>query len=100
MGQLFVKLQGYEKCWWQETRHRTVGEGPEARTETYTVDFDGSRDVFKTKIDLIHQGEPLAPGNYDIPFMFVLPADGIPGSIVYKSSDMKAKVGPVQLRAC
>uniref|UniRef100_A0A0G4GZD3 Arrestin C-terminal-like domain-containing protein n=1 Tax=Chromera velia CCMP2878 TaxID=1169474 RepID=A0A0G4GZD3_9ALVE len=73
---VFVKVTGYERVKIEETVERQHGE----RTERETHVRHGRSDIFKMKVPIWNVRGGLAPGDYTIPFTFVLP-QGIPGTL-------------------
>jgi len=75
---VWMTVMGEEKCNWQEQRTRTVGSGENARTESYTVYFNGQSTFFNTKVQVHNFFGTIMPGMYSFPFAFPIP-QGLPG---------------------
>jgi len=82
---VYLDLKAEERAWMHRriTKTREVGEGEDKHYETYYEDCDYSNNglLFKAHQLIMQVGGDgtLQPGQYEIPFQFVLP-DTVPGS--------------------
>jgi hypothetical protein len=85
--QVHLEVKGAEKVSWIERVTRHV----DGRSEQHDEKRKAKKDVFKFKQPCFTFGVPtLMPGDYTIPFSFILPSN-LPSSMNFKDSHIHAK---------
>lgn len=89
---LTLSFKGKEITHWEETRSiSTINSDGESDSETVTDYYDGKHLICDHKYSVFKWNNELPPGDYSIPFTFVLP-ENIPGSFYYYSSPTSAVI--------
>ncbi|OMJ90198.1 hypothetical protein SteCoe_7492 [Stentor coeruleus] len=89
---LILSFKGKETTHWEETRTvSTKNSDGESDSETVTDYYDGKYLICDHRHSVFKWNNELTPGDYSIPFTFILP-ENIPGSFSYTSSSTLAKI--------
>jgi hypothetical protein len=92
---LQLEFKGYEKGEFTDIEYRRHGSGENAHTERVEVLRESNRDILHMKQPCYHfpqaaQGQPLLPGDYQVPFQFQLP-QALPASIYFHNLSHQKK---------